>query len=190
MSERPSAGHQKIMNIVIENPPRTIMEVYEMLPEGTLAELIDNQIYMSPAPLFKHQRTIQSIFIELNKIVENTEMGSIVLAPFDIKLDPERNSVQPDIVVILNTNPNQINAEGRYFGVPDLLIEVLSPGNKEHDLVTKKDLYEKFGVQEYWIVDPETKLAIGYALKEGVYKRIGEDLGKIQSHLLHAEFVF
>ena len=186
----PTASHQEVMNIVIENPPRTIMEVYEMLPEGTLAELIDNQIYMSPAPLFKHQWTIQSIFIELNKIVQNNGMGSIVLAPFDIKLDSDRNSVQPDIVVILNTNPNQISAEGRYAGVPDLLIEVLSPGNKEHDLVTKKDLYEKFGVQEYWVVDPETKLALGYTLKEGIYHRMGEDLGKIQSTLLQAEFIF
>ena len=178
------------MEIIVGQPPRTIMEVYEMLPEGTLAELIDNQIYMSPAPLFKHQWTIQSIFIELNKIVQNTGMGSIVLAPFDIKLDSDRNAVQPDIVVILNTNPNQISAEGRYAGVPDLLIEVLSPGNKEHDLVTKKDLYEKFGVQEYWVVDPETKLALGYSLKEGIYHHVGEDLGKMQSPLLQAEFVF
>jgi Uma2 family endonuclease len=178
------------MNIVIENPPRTIMEVYEMLPEGTLAELIDNQIYMSPAPLFKHQWTIQSIFIELNKIVQNTGTGSIVLAPFDIKLDPDRNSVQPDIVVILNSNPNQISAEGRYAGVPDLLIEVLSPGNREQDLVTKKDLYEKFGVQEYWVVDPETNLALGFALKDKRYIKISEEIGKIASELLNANFNF
>jgi Uma2 family endonuclease len=178
------------MEITIERPPRTMMEVYEMLPEGTLAELIDNQIYMSPTPLFKHQKTIQSIFKELDKIVEEKGKGSIIVAPFDIKLDKTQNSVQPDIIVILKNNPNQVTEDGRYTGVPDLLIEVLSPSNKEHDLIKKKDLYEKFGVQEYWIVDPDTKLAIGFSLIDNLYMRIGEEIGKMKSPLLKADFVF
>lgn len=178
------------MEITIERPPRTMMEVYEMLPEGTLAELIDNQIYMSPAPLFKHQKTIQSIFKELDKIVEEKGKGSIIVAPFDIKLDKTQNFVQPDIIVILKNNPNQVTEEGRYTGVPDLLIEVLSPSNKEYDLIKKKDLYEKFGVQEYWIVDPDTKLTIGFSLIDNLYMRIGEEIGKMKSPLLKADFVF
>jgi Uma2 family endonuclease len=178
------------MEITIERPPRTMMELYEMLPEGTLAELIDNQIYMSPTPLFKHQKTIQSIFKELDKIVEEKGKGSIIVAPFDIKLDKTQNSVQPDIIVILKNNPNQVTEDGRYTGVPDLLIEVLSPSNKEHDLIKKKDLYEKFGVQEYWIVDPDTKLAIGFSLIDNLYMRIGEEIGKMKSPLLKADFVF
>jgi Uma2 family endonuclease len=178
------------MEITIERPPRTMMELYEMLPEGTLAELIDNQIYMSPAPLFKHQKTIQSIFKELDKIVEEKGKGSIIVAPFDIKLDKTQNSVQPDIIVILKNNPNQVTEDGRYTGVPDLLIEVLSPSNKEYDLIKKKDLYEKFGVQEYWIVDPDTKLAIGFALSGDSYKKISEEIGKINSSLLNSEFTF
>lgn len=178
------------MEITIERPPRTMMELYEMLPEGTLAELIDNQIYMSPTPLFKHQKTIQSIFKELDKIVEEKGKGSIIVAPFDIKLDKTQNSVQPDIIVILKNNPNQVTEDGRYTGVPDLLIEVLSPSNKEHDLIKKKDLYEKFGVQEYWIVDPDTKLAIGFALSGDSYKKISEEIGKINSSLLNSEFTF
>jgi Uma2 family endonuclease len=178
------------MEITIERPPRTMMEVYEMLPEGTLAELIDNQIYMSPTPLFKHQKTIQSIFKELDKIVEEKGKGSIIVAPFDIKLDKTQNSVQPDIIVILKNNPNQVTEDGRYTGVPDLLIEVLSPSNKEHDLIKKKDLYEKFGVQEYWIVDPDTKLTIGFSLIDNLYMRIGEEIGKMKSPLLKADFVF
>jgi Uma2 family endonuclease len=178
------------MEITIERPPRTMMEVYEMLPEGTLAELIDNQIYMSPTPLFKHQKTIQSIFKELDKIIEEKGKGSIIVAPFDIKLDKTQNFVQPDIIVILKNNPNQVTEDGRYTGVPDLLIEVLSPSNKEHDLIKKKDLYEKFGVQEYWIVDPDTKLTIGFSLIDNLYMRIGEEIGKMKSPLLKADFVF
>ena len=185
----PTASHQEVMNIVIENPPRTIKEVYEMLPEGTLAELIDNQIYMSPAPFSSHQKLLLKLANKLVEIVENVNLGEVIIAPFDVKLEAARNAVQPDITVILKSNAQQI-VEGRYVGIPDLVVEILSPGNKEHDLITKKDLYEKFGVQEYWIVDPETKLALGYTLKEGIYHQIGEDLGKMQSPLLQAEFIF
>ncbi len=166
------------------------MEVYDMLPEGTLAELIDNQIYMSPAPLFKHQKAIQSIFKQLDKIVEEKSKGIVIVAPFDVKLDEERNSVQPDIIVILKNNPNQINADGRYVGVPDLLVEVLSPSNKEYDLIKKKDLYEKFGVKEYWIIDPETRLAMVFWLEEDRYQKISDEVGLIKSPLLNTDFNF
>ncbi len=109
-------------------PPRTMMEVFDMLPEGTLAELIDNRLYMSPSPIYFHQSTLAEIAFQLSSILK--EKGKVVIAPFDVKLDKTKNAVQPDIVVILKTNPNQINKEGKYFGVPDLLVEILSPGNK------------------------------------------------------------
>jgi len=171
------------------HPPRTMMELYDILPEGTLAELIDNQIYMSPVPLFNHHRLTKAISKQLDKIIEDTGKGIVIYAPFDVKLDKTRNAVQPDIFVILKTNPNQIVDE-RYTGVPDLIVEILSKGNKDHDLITKKELYEKFGVQEYWVVDPETKLAIGFSLKENRYQKMSEAIGKIQSPLLQTTFEF
>jgi Uma2 family endonuclease len=170
-------------------PPRTMMEVFDMLPEGTLAELIDNHLCMSPAPLFPHQKILLAIANELLNHL-NDQKGEVIIAPFDVKLDASRNAVQPDIVVILKTNPNQINKEGKYFGVPDLLVEILSPGNKDHDLIIKKDLYEKFGVKEYWIVDPETKLTLGFALNDKRYEKISEKIGQVQSPLLNTEFSF
>jgi Uma2 family endonuclease len=178
------------MEITIESPPRTMMEVYEMLPEGTLAELIDNQLYMSPAPNFPHQLIAKTILKKLDKIVEDTDLGTVIISPFDVKLDKTRNAVQPDLVVILKRNPNQVGEKGPYHGIPDLLVEVLSDGNKDHDLITKKDLYEKFGVKEYWVIDPETKLAIGFALSGDSYKKISDEIGKIKSPLLNAEFLF
>ena len=171
------------------HPPRTLMEVFDLLPEGTLAELIDNKLYMSPAPLFNHHRITKSISKELDKIIEDTGKGLVIYAPFDVKLDKTRNAVQPDITVILKSNPNQI-VDGRYVGVPDLIVEILSEGNKDHDLITKKDLYEKFGVKEYWIVDPETRLALGFSLHKSRYQKIVESIGSIESPLLKAGFNF
>lgn len=176
------------MEITIEHPPRTIAEVYEMLPEGTLAELIENQIYMSPAPLFDHHRITKSISKQLDKIVEDQNKGVVIYAPFDVRFD-EFNSVQPDILVILHSNLNQI-VDGRFKGIPDLIVEILSPGNKKYDLTKKKDLYEKFGVKEYWVVDSETKLALGFEFISNQYSKIGEEVAKIKSRLLKAEFDF
>lgn len=178
------------MEITIDRPPRTLMEVYEMLPEGTLAELIENRIYMSPAPSFFHQDVLFEIAQKIRDYLKSKGLGKLAVAPFDVKLDESKNSVQPDIVVILKTNPHQINSKGRFVGVPDFIIEMQSPSNREYDLITKKDLYEKFGVKEYWIVDPETKLAIGFALNGSIYNKISEEIGKIQSPLLNSEFKF
>ncbi len=174
----------------IITPPRTIMEVFKMLPEGTLAELINGTIYMSPSPLFRHQQVILNLGSQLNGFLEQGNGGKVAIAPFDVYLDEIRNAVQPDIVVVLDKNIQILNEGGHIHGVPDLLVEVLSKGNNKHDLITKKDLYEKFGVQEYWVVDPETKLAMIFSLKEGKYTLMDEKIANITSPLLNHSFTF
>lgn len=166
------------------------MEAYKSLPEGTLAELIDNAIYMSPSPKFKHQKALQAISFRLQEAVVSTELGEVIVAPFDVYLDETSNAVQPDIIVVLEENLSILDPEGHIHGVPDLLVEILSPGNKDHDLVRKKDLYEKFGVKEYWIVDPEDKKTIGYSFSNGKYELISEITGEINSRLLDIRIKF
>lgn len=178
------------MNFDIQTPPRTIMEVYKMLPEGTLAELIDNKIYMSPSPIAKHQRVLNKINFALMDDLHKKNNGEVFIAPFDVYLDEHSNAVQPDLVVVLNKNKDIIDPNGHIHGVPDLLVEILSPGNKDHDLIKKKDLYERFGVKEYWIVDPETKLALIYHLQNSQYTKIGESIGTIESSLLNITLSF
>ena len=165
------------------------MEVYKSLPEGTLAEVIDNQIYMSPSPVFNHQDILIEIASQLRINIKKIG-GKIAIAPFDVYLDETRNAVQPDIVVILNSNKGTLNQKGHFHGVPDLLVEILSPVNKEYDLIRKKDLYENFGVREYWIIDPDTRLAMVFMLENGKYKLIQEDLATIKSILLDYTFTF
>jgi len=174
------------MSSTITSTPRTMLEVYQSLPEGTLAELIDNQLFMSPSPLYQHQNLLFSISKEISNHL--SDKGEVLIAPMDVYLDNHQNAVQPDIIVILNENKNIIDPEGHIHGVPDLLVEVLSPGNKDHDLITKKALYEKFGVKEYWIVDPETKLFMGFKMVNGVYNKYHEQIGRFDSELLQLSF--
>ena len=177
-------------DVQIDSPPRTIMQVYKSLPEGTLVELIDNVLYMSPSPVYKHQKVLRQLFRLLCDSIIDTNKGEVMIAPFDVYLNETSNAVQPDIVVVLKENLAILNEEGHIHGVPDLLVEVLSPGNTDHDRVRKKNLYEKFGVKEYWIVDPDTKTASVFSLQNKVYHLHFEGVGSIQSELLKQSFQF
>jgi Uma2 family endonuclease len=164
------------------------MEVYKMLPEGTLAELIDNSLIMSPAPQFIHQQIQKRLTRKLDELIEDKGLGWVIPAPFDVFLDNTGNAVQPDITVVLTSNPGKF--EKSFYGVPDMIFEVLSPGNSNFDLVRKKALYEKFGVAEYWAVNPETKECFGYSLAIGRYNELKPAVASIDSPLLKASFFF
>ncbi len=98
--------------------------------------------------------------------------------------------MQPDIILV-RAEKRSIIKEDAIHGIPDMLIEILSPSNEDHDLVRKKDLYEKFGVPEYWIINPETKETVGFFLKDGKYRESGHYVGKIHSVILdNTEFGF
>ncbi|HMP98532.1 MAG TPA: Uma2 family endonuclease [Cyclobacteriaceae bacterium] len=174
----------------IETPPRTIMEVYKTLPEGTLAELIDNIIYMSPSPLPIHQLILNEINLQLYQHLKSTGKGMVFIPPFDVYLDEEQNAVQPDLTIILSSNPAKVNLSRHFHGVPDVVVELLSPGNKDYDLVKKKNIYERFGVQEYWIVDPESKHTWLYELANGKYQLKAEKTASISSPLLKVDIQF
>ncbi len=159
-----------------------------MLPEGTLAELIDGSIYMSPTPIRNHQLIVTLLGGRLAEFVLANDLGEVYNAPFDVYLDNEQNAVQPDIVFVAKTNLSIV--KGHVHGVPDLVIEVLSPGNRNHDVVKKKSLYERFKVSEYWIIDPETKESIGYELVDREYKEFYRSIGNIHPKLLDHRFTF
>ncbi len=178
------------MKSLVESPPRTIMEVYKNLPEGTLAELIDNVIYRSPSPVTNHQKVLQTIFRRLSESIEDTERGEVFVSAFDVYLDDHANAVQPDVLVILKGNQGKLNPNGHFHGVPDLIVEVLSPGNSDHDLIKKKELYERFGVKEYWVVDPQTKEVQGFEWLANGYKQLFEGTGIIKTSLLNLHISF
>ncbi|MEP7127582.1 MAG: Uma2 family endonuclease [Chitinophagales bacterium] len=176
------------METTIDRPPRTAMEVFKFLPEGTLSEVIENQFYVHPVPNEVHQGTLSDIILEIGNYVKQQDLGIVRIVPYGVYLD-DKNVVEPDILFISRENIGLIKKDGLH-GTPDLIIEILSPSNERHDTVTKKNLYEKFGVKEYWIVDPENKVATGYELKKGKFQSIGITTNKIPSKLLHHTFSF
>jgi Uma2 family endonuclease len=170
----------------MEPNPGTMMDVYKTLPEGTLAELVDGIIHLSPSPLHAHQRLLLRLASGLNRHVIGNGLGEIFIAPLDVYLDEHSNAVQPDIIFIAAAHASMVH--DHVHGVPDLVIEILSPGNRDYDLKKKRDLYEKFGVQEYWIVDPVTTETLGYQLREGKYQALATPTGALRSRLLRQDF--
>ncbi len=159
-----------------------------MLPEGTLAELIDGIIYMSPSPVAIHQIVQGEIFRQLANHVVEHGLGQMLPPPMDVFLDNHSNAVQADILFIAKANLDIIKKKVR--GVPDLVGEIISPGNTKHDVERKKELYERFGVKEYWIIEPESKRVTGYHLVNQKFEPLPVSVGKLNSILLAYEISF
>ena len=126
----------------------------ESLDEWTRAELIDGKLYLLAAPNRMHQFLISELSFALKSHIRNKKGGCHVYpAPFAVKLfDDEKTEVQPDISVICNKD---IMTDNGCSGAPDMVIEIVSASNSLHDYITKLMQYQKSGVREYWIVNPE-----------------------------------
>jgi Uma2 family endonuclease len=167
---------------VMTRPPRTMLEVFQSLPEGTLVQLIENRLVISLSPKDLHQDVLLELGSQLLIYVRKKKLGKVRIAPYDVYLD-RKNAYQPDLVFISNENLYKIQDNGLH-GAPDLVIEVLSPGTAKYDKGKKKAVYERCGVKEYWIVDPATKEAGGYSLQEGQFAELAAATGCINSPLM------
>ena len=138
---------------------RYTIEDFYRLPEGTRAELIDGVIYdMAPSPLRIHQKISFKLSQNIgNFIDDNKGKCEVYTAPFDVKLS-NNTVVIPDISVICD--PSKLTEKG-CTGAPDWVIEITS-SNEVHDYVTKLNLYQFYGVKEYWIVDPKRECVTVY----------------------------
>ncbi len=176
------------MQVAIESPPRTLLAVYKSLPEGTRIQLIEDNLVMSPAPLDRHQKVLGKLYRLIGNFVEEHELGETRISPYDVYLDA-KNAFQPDLVFVAKANVHLIQEDGLH-GAPDLALEVLSPSKPDYDLTSKKSVYERNGVKEYWVVDPKTNDTIGYTLVKGRFQSIPSSPKVITSVLLQQEFRF
>ncbi len=130
-------------------------EDYAALPGEERCELIEGQFFMTPAPGFFHQTVAGQIYHLLRQHLEGSKKWIAPLTPIDVICSPH-DVFQPDIVLIAARRKGIISERG-LTGAPDLAVEVLSPSSHERDLLVKKKLYARYGVKEYWIVDPVAK---------------------------------
>ena len=129
---------------------------WEQLPaDGRRYEVIDGVLYMTTAPSSFHQWIIRQIVRTLFEHIDDTGVGVTTWAPIGLFM-PHCDPVQPDIVVV-RTADLGIFQERRIFGIPALIIEVLSPSNPEQDTQIKRSAYARAGVPEYWIVRPASR---------------------------------
>jgi prevent-host-death family protein len=128
-------------------------------------EFIDGEVYLLASPSYDHQR----IILEIVNVMYNYFKGGKcrpLTSPFDVTLshDDNKNVVQPDILVICDTE--NINEKGRYTGTPTLVLEVLSASTQKKDLLKKLNLYLHAGVKEYWIVNSARREVYVYCFAE------------------------
>ena len=139
-------------------------------------EILKGKVFkMSPAPARLHQYTLSHLSRSFLNYFHNSEC-EVYIAPFDVRLiDKRKNSTkdediitvfQPDLCVVCDKS--KLDKRG-CIGAPDLIIEILSPGNSKKELKNKYELYEENGVKEYWIVDYSEKVIYRYVLKDAIY---------------------
>jgi Uma2 family endonuclease len=148
-------------------------EDYRKLPDdGWRYEVIEGELHMNPAPSFWHQDASINLATEMVNFVKQRQLGKVVTAPIDVKLGDLANPVQPDILFIHQDRLAMIQ-ERWIDGPPDLIVEILLPGNWIDDRRTKFSLYAVSGVREYWIVDPDKRQIEVFMLRRGAYELIG-----------------
>jgi Uma2 family endonuclease len=126
---------------------------------------------MSPAPTWRHQ-DISSELITKFRIFLKGKPCKAFHAPFDVILNPGEHDdivVQPDLGIVCDKS--KLENGKNCVGVPDMLVEILSPSTLQHDRFVKFNLYRKYGVKEYWIIDPEARYIEVFILKNGEYVR-------------------
>lgn len=138
-------------------PLLTVSHLDACPDDGNRYELINGELFVSRAPRLPHQLVLQNLLMALGTYVENNQLGTVV--PGAGAVFSEYDAVIPDLVFVRNERWNKIVANDRFIAAPDLVVEVMSPGkeNRERDLLVKRQLYAKYGVEEYWIVDTDNR---------------------------------
>jgi Uma2 family endonuclease len=156
---------------------------YLHLPnDGKRYQIIGGELYVVPAPMPYHQDISRNLEFILYSFVKERELGRVYYAPCDVVLS-EEDVVQPDILFILKEREHIIGKKN-VQGAPDLIIEILSPRTMEIDRKLKVKLYERYGVKEYWLVEPERKEVEVLVLAQQGYTSLGTFKKSFPSPLL------
>lgn len=155
--------------LAAEKKKKYTADDYMMLEVGAPFQLVENDLIMSPSPSLAHQLILGEFYETIKVFIKGTNnLGLVVLSPMDVRFDND-NIFQPDLIYISKGKIKEI-VKDIIEGAPDMVIEILSPSNAYYDLRQKKDIYQKYGVKEYIIVDPIAFNCELYVLKDDAYQ--------------------
>lgn len=129
-------------------------------------EVLEGELYLPPSPGFSHQKVVSKLLAVLIQHVTDKDLGEVVVAPLDVVISRDE-SLQPDIIYVSKDRRDII--KNYVEGPPDLVVEVVSPFSSSRDRVTKARVYARFGVPNYWIIDPADKSLLAYHLQDKNY---------------------
>jgi Uma2 family endonuclease len=133
---------------------RLTYDDYCLLPDdGKRYEIIDGELFVTPSPRRSHQRVVTELSRVLGNYTERTGCGEVYVAPFDVVFSLF-DVVEPDILYVSKEHAAVIT-EKNVQGAPDLVVEVLSETTSDRDRSVKRKLYARYGVGEYWLIDPD-----------------------------------
>jgi Uma2 family endonuclease len=146
-------------------------EEYLALDTNRLVEFSNGWIEVLPMPSEAHQDFVQFLYEVLSTFVRTNSLGKVLLAPFPIRLW-EGQDREPDVMFLRREHFHRRKKD--HWEGADLVMEVVSPSNREHDLVRKRLEYARAGIPEYWIVDPEEERILVLVLDGGAYREHGD----------------
>ena len=138
--------------------------------DGKRHELIDGEHFVTPSPNTKHQQVLGNLYRLIGNWLEDHTNGQVFLAPYDVVFS-EFDVVEPDLLYLSNERAAQVITQLHARGVPELVVEIASPATRKRDETIKRRLYERAGVSEYWVVDPEIDVI-------RVYRREADRFGR------------
>jgi Uma2 family endonuclease len=146
-------------------------EDFLLFPEdGKRHELIDGEHYVTPSPNLRHQRISGRLHLLIGNWLEAHPVGRLYYAPLDV-LFSNYDVVEPDLLYVSNERAETLASGKHVTGAPDLVIEIGSPSTRRRDETIKRRLYERFGVVEYWTVDPDLDVIRVYRAADGRFGR-------------------
>jgi Uma2 family endonuclease len=141
--------------------------------DGKRHELIDGEHYVTPSPASKHQRIVWNLNGLLYNYLQEHPVGKAFSAPLDVVFS-QFDVVEPDLLFVSAERAGKVLTEKNIQGAPDLVVEIGCSATRKRDETTKRRLYERFGVAEYWIIDPEIDTIKVYRRISDRYERVAE----------------
>ncbi len=157
----------------VERPGKWTYDDLAVLPyDGKRHEIIDGEHYVTPSPIMKHQVVLGELHYRIRTYLADHPVGRVFLSPLDVVFS-RFDVVEPDLLFVSNER-REVVTQKNVQGAPDLAVEILSESNRRYDEITKRQLYDRYGVSEYWIVDPEIETVKVYRRTGGAFARVAE----------------